>query len=186
MNDRATPAQEQVRHLLEGFTAAPAVLELRDQLLAFARDHADCCERTLPVGHFTGSAWLVSVDGERVLLTHHRKLGRWLQLGGHADGDGDLAAVALREAEEESGLSGLALEGGIFDLDRHLIPARGDEPAHWHYDVRFVVRASDEVFRVSEESHSLAWKSIAEIAADTTADDSMRRMALKWLAPNIM
>ena len=102
-------------------------------------------------------------------------------MGGHADGDGDLAAVALREAEEESGLSGLTLEGGIFDLDRHLIPARGDEPSHWHYDVRFVVRASDEAFQVSEESHSLAWKSIAEIAADYTSDESMRRIARKWL-----
>lgn len=181
MNDRTNPAPEQVCQLLEGFTAAPALLEVRDQFLAFAGKHADCCERTLAIGHFTGSAWLVSADGERVLLTHHRKLDRWLQLGGHADGDGDLAAVALREAEEESGLFGLRLEGGIFDLDRHLIPARGSEPAHWHYDVRFVVRASDEVFQASEESHSLAWKPISEIAADANADESMRRMALKWL-----
>ena len=116
-----------------------------------------------------------------MLLTHHRKLNRWLQLGGHADGDGDLAAVALREAEEESGLSGLTLEGGIFDLDRHLIPARGEEPAHWHYDVRFVVRAGNEEFEVSEESHSLAWKSIAEIATNATDDESLRRMAREWL-----
>ena len=181
MNDQAIPAQEQVRRLLEGFTPAPAVINVRDQFLQFASEHVDCCERTLAIGHFTGSAWLVSADGERVLLTHHRKLGRWLQLGGHADGDGDLAAVARREAEEESGLSGLALEGGIFDMDRHLIPARGNEPAHWHYDVRFVVRASDENFKVSEESHSLAWKSIADIAADSFADESMRRMAAKWL-----
>ena len=182
MKDRAIPAQEQVRQLLEGFTPAPAVLEVRDQFLKFASDHADCCERTLAVGHFTGSAWLVSADGERVLLTHHRKLDRWLQLGGHADGDGDLAAVALREAKEESGLSGLTLEGSIFDLDRHLIPARGEEPAHWHYDVRFVVRAGNEEFEVSEESHSLAWKSIAEIATDANADESLRRMARNWLA----
>jgi 8-oxo-dGTP pyrophosphatase MutT (NUDIX family) len=182
MNDQAFPPQEQVSRLLQAFTAAPEVLEVRDQFLRFARDHVDCCERTLAVGHFTGSAWLVSADGARVLLTHHRKLNRWLQLGGHADGDGDLSAVALREAEEESGLSGLVMEGGIYDLDRHLIPARGDEPAHWHYDVRFVVRASDETFQVSEESHSLAWISIADIAADVSADESMRRMALKWLA----
>jgi len=182
MNDPAMPAQEQVSRLLQAFTSAPAAPDVRDQFLKFARDHVDCCERTLAVGHFTGSAWLVSADNARVLLTHHRKLDRWLQLGGHADGDGDLAAVALREAEEESGLSGLTLEGGIFDLDRHLIPARGDEPAHWHYDVRFVVRASSEAFEVSEESHSLAWKSITDIANDADADESMRRMALKWLS----
>lgn len=176
------PAQELVRRLLEAFPPAAAVLDVREQFLKFASEHVDCCERTLTVGHFTGSVWLVSADGERILLTHHRKLGRWLQLGGHADGDGDLAAVALREAEEESGLSGLTLEGGIFDLDRHLIPARGDEAAHLHYDVRFVVRASDEDFLVSEESHSLAWKSIADIASDPSADESMQRMACKWLA----
>jgi 8-oxo-dGTP pyrophosphatase MutT (NUDIX family) len=150
---------------------------------AFVAAHADCCRRELAVGHMTGSAWLVSADGGRVLLTHHRKLDRWLQLGGHADGDPDLARVALREAEEESGLPGLAVEGGIFDLDRHAIPARGDEPEHWHYDVRYVVRAGDsEAFAVSDESHALAWKDIGELAADDAADDSLRRMARKWLA----
>ena len=141
----------------------------------FARSH-------LP-GHFTGSAWLVSADGERVLLTHHRKLGLWLQLGGHADGDADLARVALREAEEESGLTHLDLEPGIFDIDRHLIPARAPDPEHWHYDVRFVVRATrSEAFVVGEESLALAWRPIADVAADDHADASVRRMARKWMA----
>jgi 8-oxo-dGTP pyrophosphatase MutT (NUDIX family) len=134
-------------------------------------------------GHLTGSAWLVSGDGLRVLLTHHRKLDRWLQLGGHADGDVDLARVALREAGEESGLGDLAVDPVVFDLDRHRIPARGDEPAHWHYDVRFVVHArSDEAFVVGDESHALAWRQVALIAADADADESLRRMARKWLA----
>jgi len=133
-------------------------------------------------GHFTGSVWLVSADGERVLLTHHRKLGRWLQLGGHADGDTDLARVALREAEEESGLDGLSVEPQPFDLDRHRIPARGDEPEHWHYDVRYVVRAGEnEQFLVSEESHALAWRSIRDMADDADSDVSLQRMARKWL-----
>jgi 8-oxo-dGTP pyrophosphatase MutT (NUDIX family) len=133
-------------------------------------------------GHFTGSAWLVSADGERVLLTHHRKLGRWLQLGGHADGDTDLSRVALREAEEESGLRGLSVEPMVFDLDRHRIPERLQEPEHWHYDVRYVVRAgASEAFEVSEESHALAWRSIREIAEDPASDESLRRMAGKWL-----
>jgi len=139
-------------------------------------------ERRHPPGHFTGSAWLVSADGARVLLTHHRKLGRWLQLGGHADGDGDLARVALREAEEESGLGALVLEPAPFDLDRHAIPARGAEPEHWHYDVRYVVRATaSEAFVVGEESLDLAWVDIAAIAADPAMDDSLRRMAARWL-----
>jgi 8-oxo-dGTP pyrophosphatase MutT (NUDIX family) len=143
---------------------------------------SDAAERTRTQGHLTGSAWLVSADGERVLLTHHRKLDRWLQLGGHADGDADLARVALREAEEESGLTDLAVEGEIFDLDRHRIPARGSEAEHWHYDVRFVVRTcGSEAFAISDESHALAWRSIADIAADVTMDTSLRRMARKWL-----
>ena len=149
----------------------------------FARTHPDCCERTLAVGHFTGSAWLVSADQRRVLLTHHRKLDRWLQLGGHADGDGDLAKVALREAEEESGLTGLRVVRRIFDLDRHRIPARNNDPEHWHYDVRFVVHAgAGEDFVVGPESHDLAWRQIAELINDAHADESVRRMARLWLA----
>ncbi len=149
----------------------------------FVSKHADAAERRLRIGHLTGSAWLTSADGARVLLTHHRKLDRWLQLGGHADGDVDLARVALREAEEESGLAGLIVEPDIFDLDRHEIPAHGSDPAHWHYDVRHVVRATaSEAFVVSDESHALAWCDIAALAADDSADESLRRMARKWLA----
>jgi 8-oxo-dGTP pyrophosphatase MutT (NUDIX family) len=149
----------------------------------FLRSDSAVFERRFPVGHFTGSAWLVSADGARVLLMHHRKLGLWLQPGGHADGDHDLAGVALREAQEETGVIDLRVEGGIFDLDRHCIPGRANEAEHWHYDVRYVVRAgSDERFMVNEESHALAWRSVAEVAVDETLDASLRRMARKWLA----
>lgn len=150
---------------------------------AFMTERPDAASRELASGHLTGGAWLVSTDGRRVLLTHHRKLDRWLQLGGHADGDTDLARVALREAEEESGLADLVVEPAIFDLDRHRIPVRGDDPEHWHYDVRYVVRAtSGESFVVSEESHALAWRDIVELADDAAFDESMRRMARKWIA----
>ena len=147
----------------------------------FALEHADCFERFCVPGHFTGSAWLVDRDGRRVLLTHHRKLDRWLQLGGHADGDADLTRVALREAEEESGLHDLVVEREIFDLDRHVIPARVNEPEHFHYDVRFIVRATgSEAFVLSEESHALAWRDIDAIAGDPEGDPSLRRMARRW------
>lgn len=138
--------------------------------------------RTRLLGHFTGSAFLVSHDGARVLLTHHRKLDRWLQLGGHADGDRDLASVALREAREESGLATLTLEPALFDIDVHEIPARGAEPLHRHFDARFIVRAGcDEAFAVSDESHQLAWWLIADLVGDPRIDESLQRMASRWL-----
>lgn len=158
----------------EGKTADDFRLLLTDEHDPFVRERL--------AGHFTASAWLVDAAGGRLLMTHHRKLDRWLQLGGHADGDRDLARVALREAEEESGLRGLVVEPEIFDLDRHWIPERGDVPGHWHYDVRYVVRTDgNEDFVVSDESHALAWRSIAGLPDDPDIDPSIARMAGKWL-----
>ena len=155
-----------------------------NQFIDFICENPSCCERSLPIGHLTGSAWLVSNDGQRALLMHHRKLNRWLQPGGHADGNADLAQVALREAEEESGLTELYVESDIYDLDLHRIPARGNEPEHWHYDVRFVVRArGSELFIQNEESLALAWFDIQKLAYDGERDESIRRMAQKWLRP---
>lgn len=163
----------------------PEEADLCNDFLQFLVSAPTVFMRTHSEGHFTGSSWLVSADGERVLLTHHRKLERWLQLGGHADGDDDLARVALREAEEESGLDGLFVERDIFDLDRHLIPARGGEPSHWHYDVRFIVRtSSNECFELSDESLALVWKPVHAVASDPHVDESLRRMARKWLGIN--
>ncbi len=180
--------QRDLFSLLQHFAPqSTAQVEAKLQFLDFAKSHPDVYHRTHPPGHFTASAWLVSKDGARVLLTHHKKLGRWLQLGGHADGDQDLINVALREAEEESGLSGLIIEPEIFDLDAHEIPARGVigapnyEAVHIHWDARFVVRASVEDFALSDESLALAWVDIATLAADPSADASLVRMAEKWL-----
>jgi 8-oxo-dGTP pyrophosphatase MutT (NUDIX family) len=157
--------------------------EIHDWFQRFLLSGPRVFERANASGHFTGSAWLVSADGSKVLLMHHRKLGRWLQPGGHADGDKDLARVALREAQEETGVAGLSVDEAIFDIDRHRIPARAHEPEHWHYDVRHVVRAGvDETFVVNAESHALAWRPVVEMAGDETLDASLRRMARKWLA----
>lgn len=157
---------------------APTVALFRELL----GDAAHAYRRERLAGHYTASAWLVSGDNRRVLLTHHRKLGRWLQLGGHADGETDLMLAALKEAGEESGLQGLRIQPGIFDLDRHCIPEHKGVPEHWHYDVRYVVQTgAGENYVVSDESHDLAWREIAALACDPLADASLRRMAGKWL-----
>lgn len=152
-------------------------------MIRFVEAHPDCAERSLTIGHLTGSAWIVDRERKRTLLTHHRKLGKWLQLGGHADGELNPLAVAMREAEEESGLKRLrVVSEEVFDVDRHLIPARKAEPDHWHYDIRFMIEADpDEKLLISDESHDLAWIEIARMA-DFNAEESMLRMARKTLA----
>ncbi|HEX7037202.1 MAG TPA: NUDIX hydrolase [Pseudomonadales bacterium] len=153
-----------------------------ERFVEFVARNRRCFDRTLVEGHVCGSAWLVDRRGVRVLLTQHRKLGRWLQLGGHSDGHPEPLEVALREAREESGLDVAALSTEIFDLDVHEIPARGDEPAHLHFDVRFAMRVrGSEAFRVSGESLDLAWVPIDGLDAYTD-EESVLRMARKWLA----
>ena len=147
---------------------------------AFVDAHPDCFDRSCRVGHVTGSAWIVDTAGDRVLLAHHRKLGRWLQPGGHSDGNPNTLAVALRQAREESGLDVRALDDAIFDIDVHGIPARGREAAHLHFDVRFLVQAEHDRFRVSEESHALAWVPAEGVCA-LTDEESVLRMARKWV-----
>lgn len=159
----------------------PDKRDMVDRALAFVATHERCFERSLATGHITGSAWVVSRDGTRVLLTHHAKLNRWLQPGGHADGDPDVLRVALREAEEETGLPAEPVEDRLFDVDIHVIPARGAEPAHDHVDMRFAVRVDDaRPFVVSHESHDLAWVPVDRLT-DFTREPSMLRMAAKWL-----
>lgn len=148
----------------------------------FVETETDCFQRSLAKGHITGSAWVVNADGSEILLTHHRKLDRWLQLGGHADGESDVLSVALTEAREESGLCDFTHIGsGIFDIDIHPIPERKGEPEHLHYDVRYVLRANGGTdYIVSDESHDLRWVKPEEVESLTT-ELSMRRMVQKWL-----
>ncbi len=156
--------------------------ETTARFINFVSAHEDCFERTLRIGHVTGSAWVVNKAGTHVLLTHHRKLNKWLQLGGHADGNSDVRAVAFREVKEESGLSEIVpVFENLFDVDIHLIPQRKNDPAHYHFDVRFAIRVvGSEQYIVSEESHDLAWIEISKLQA-VTAETSMLRMAQKWL-----
>ncbi len=148
--------------------------------IRFIDDHHDCFERSQQRGHITGSAWIIDLECKHTLLTHHRKLDRWFQLGGHSDGDPNTLAVARREGEEESGLKTLTtLSESIFDVDVHLIPARKDESAHYHYDVRFLFQADRHApLVISSESKELAWVSLDE-AQTLAPDESIYRMIKK-------
>lgn len=153
--------------------------------IAFVEQQPDCFERSLAIGHITGSAWIVSGDHQQVVLIHHRKLDRWFQPGGHADGNSDVAAVAMQEAHEETGLTRLRFVGDpnkpptIFDVDVHLIPARTNEPAHFHYDIRFLIEADPaEPFVESGETKAILWVPLANIARFTT-EVSIQRMTRK-------
>lgn len=147
----------------------------------FAAAHADCFERTCLPGHITASAWILSADRTQALLTHHAKLGRWLQLGGHCDGEADPFAVALREAREESGMqefreiSGDALPVPL-DIDIHRIPARGTEPAHDHLDLRYLLVAGPgQKIAISEESNDLRWVPRDQIETLTDEESVLRQ-----------
>jgi len=174
------------KHLLQSLATYrerfPTEAAVVTRFIEFVEGHPECFERTLQVGHVTGSAWVVNAENSQALFTHHRKLNRWLQLGGHADGESDVPNVALREAREESGLTQLQLfDEAIFDIDIHLIPARKEEPAHYHYDVRYLIQATagQEEIQVSAESNDLAWFTLAEIS-ERIDEESIQRMARKW------
>ena len=162
----------------------PEQQKTADRMLRFITSAPDCFERSHAEGHITGSAWLVNPSGDKALLTLHHKLQRWMQTGGHADGDAAPLRVALREAEEESGIYGIQpVSTEIFDIDIHLIPARSakGEPAHYHYDVRYLLRAPHEEFVVSDESDALAWWSAEDFATRSAElDEAVQRMAHRY------
>lgn len=152
------------------------------KICTLVESHTDCFDRTCRPGHITGSAWVVSHDGTRHLLLHHRKLDRWLQPGGHADGDANVAQVALREAIEESGIQHLRLvQETPLDVDVHLIPARYAkdgpliEEAHEHHDIRFLVQAEgDDPIIVSDESHDVQWFTPEQVTIQTDEESVLR------------
>jgi len=158
-------------------------LSIRDRMIRFVQDYPDCLARDNFYGHLTASAWVVDPEGEKALLTLHRKIGLWLQLGGHSEDDPDLLNVAMREIQEESGLSDLRpVIPGVFDLDVHRIPSVGQDPSHYHFDVRFFLQLQhDQPLIISEESIDLAWYSPEEIFKLNT-DASVKRLCEKWQA----
>ncbi|MDH4273459.1 MAG: NUDIX hydrolase [Gammaproteobacteria bacterium] len=146
----------------------------------FVAQHPQFYAADYPPGHVTASAWILSPAHDRVLLTHHRKLDRWFQLGGHLEGDASLLAGALREGTEESGLTLTpAWNAELFDVDVHLIPDKGAQAAHFHYDVRFAFIADPrQPLIISPESRDLRWVALDQVVHLST-EASLRRMIEK-------
>ncbi|MDH3755467.1 MAG: NUDIX hydrolase [Acidimicrobiia bacterium] len=163
-------------------TTEPVVEGFRAEMLRFLGAEPEALSRSCRRGHLTGSALVVDHGRHRVLLLHHAKLGRWLQPGGHADGDGDLAAVARREATEETGIDDLVVVEPAVDLDIHEIPERGSEPTHLHLDVRFLVLAPRGARAVgNHESTAMRWIT-EEALGDHEPDAGLERLVRAGLA----
>ncbi len=165
--------------------------KILDRFEAFIREAERPCHRETLHGHITGSAIVVNPSFDKIVLTLHAKLGKWLQLGGHADGSHFVHEVAMREVNEESGLTELSYvtisrnntfevfkipdeQPLPFDFDIHPIPARKNEPEHYHYDIRYIIVADDKDLTITDESHDLKWCSLSE-ARELCAEESMHR-----------
>ena len=173
------------RRILEADLSGGRQLAAAERVLDLLDEHgAALAERSNAAGHLTGSALVVDHTGTRTLLMLHTKLGRWLQPGGHADGDHELAGVALKEAAEETGIEGLRVRVPAVDIDLHLVDHGDALGEHLHLDLRFVVVAPpDAVEKRNHESRELRWVTMDELCA-LAEDDSVRRLARLGLGPS--
>lgn len=176
--------------------APPEVeLETIGRFYDFLEKHEDCFERTNLFGHITGSAMVIDPDQSSVVLTLHKKLGKWLQLGGHSDGNPLTWQVARNEVEEESGLRNFFLLNPLdihgtstpetilpFDFDIHVIPAKKDVPEHLHFDVRYLFLAKEVDLQISDESDDLKWFTFSDVRQVTDEVSTLRQLKkIQWL-----
>jgi 8-oxo-dGTP pyrophosphatase MutT (NUDIX family) len=151
------------------------------RFLSLLTNFPNCYKRSLVTGHMTGSAWIVNENANAVLLVHHKKLDRWLQPGGHADGEENIINVTIKEGKEETGMRSLRLVNEeIFDVDIHQIPEHKGVKAHLHHDIRFLFQADQsEKIVVSHESNEVAWFPLDKVGFYTNNNRSIHRMILK-------
>ena len=167
--------------IVEGFEPLDGQqIQAKQTILEFAEKHKDSLHRSCPSGHFTGSCWVVNSDASKGLVLLHAKAQKWLQPGGHADGDGRLQAVALKEALEETGIADLQVWPRAIDVDVHeVVDKRAKEIVHLHLDVRFLIKAPQSaVARRNHESLDLRWGAREELNDPRLAlDPSTQRVA---------
>jgi 8-oxo-dGTP pyrophosphatase MutT (NUDIX family) len=177
----STPRSNGLFSLLRGYVfadeAEAAHLAHMHQLCESVAD--PFARTTFAPGHFTASAFVLSPSRDALLLIFHGKLLRWLQPGGHIEpGDADVLAAARREVHEEVGITDLTLEQTTpFDLDVHAIPATSREPAHAHFDLRFLFRAGSLAFRAGSDAKDARWVPLDEITAAHSDQSVMRAVA---------
>ena len=153
-------------------------VETCNKFISFVEDNPRCFENDLESGHVTGSSLVVDENIEFTLLTHHAKINKWLQFGGHSDGSSDVIQTGFREAQEESGLTKLRFIPGheeVIDIDIHEIPQKGSSPLHYHYDVRIILQADiNEPFSISSESKDLKWVKLEDVFAYNSQPSFLR------------
>lgn len=176
--------RKEIIHLLEKYSPTESEeVNFKEKMICFIKKHPECFERTLEIGHMTASSWLLDATGTKALLLHHSKLNIWCQPGGHCDGNSDVLFSAMKEAKEESGIEDiLPVQKEIFDIDIHLIPAKGSTPSHFHYDVRFLLQIQDPVKEpiINEESKDFLWINSSPESLPTQ-ERSIVRMWKKWI-----
>jgi 8-oxo-dGTP pyrophosphatase MutT (NUDIX family) len=179
-NASVTPLAATLLHDLDNYAAADSREQASlSRILEFARHVPGAFSRANPEGHITASAVVTRPEDSAFLLVWHRKLGRWLQPGGHMeDGDGSVFAAAVREAREETGLEHFAFPLGerILDVDVHPIPPHGPGPPHFHFDIRYVLAATPA--ETDAQNGEIRWFTLPQAMA-TGIDDSLARALRK-------
>ena len=186
MNDDQVSALREVLTQFASMTDSAEATHHADSVRTFISGEPRPWNRATVAGHLTASAWALDRTGTHTALIHHRKLDRWLQPGGHIDDtDASWRAAAQRELAEETGLTRFIAQPGdeaLFDVDVHPIPARKDEPAHPHYDLRYLfvaevdATADRSLTLNADEAHDCRWFALTDLANDPTMEPSMRRM----------
>lgn len=175
----SAPREILLRQLSDYRNTFPEEAETIERFAAFLHAREDAFLRSCGHGHVTGSAFIIDPSRSASLLVHHRKLDKWLQPGGHCDPGETAFQAALREAFEETGVTGTpASPGRLFDIDVHRIPARPDAPEHLHYDARYLLVAEPGATTLSHESHAVEWVGLEE-ASIRNPERSIARMIAK-------
>lgn len=159
-----------------------AEMHAKNEILKYLKENDNYLGEDDTIGHITASAWIVNNNKDKVILTFHKKLEMWIQLGGHTEKNETVIDAALREAYEESGLEEIrVLDENIFDVDVHEFPEKDNNKSHYHYDIRYLLEADeDKIIKISNESKDVKWVKFDEL--DTLIEEkALKRMMEKVL-----